>query len=137
MSTTTYMTTQETPGILEGALRAFSSEQAQRAVATLEVCLPIPVISSVVSLLNFAQHSCATCINVIDGQISRGVINACQALADVGQFFTGFLPIGETIVDVAAFGLEFADALITSYEKGANGERPPLSPHMTPVHATA
>lgn len=137
MSTTMEMTTQETPGFLERALRAFSSEQAQRAVATLEVCLPIPAISSVISLVNVAQHSCATCLNVIDGQISRGVINACQALADVGQVIAGFFPIGETIVDVAAFGLEFADALITSYEKGSNGERPPLSPNMMPVHATA
>ena len=67
MSTTMEMTTQETPGFLERALRAFSSEQAQRAVATLEVCLPIPAISSVISLVNVAQHSCATCLNVIDG----------------------------------------------------------------------
>ena len=137
MSVSTEAAQDNGPGFLERALRAFSSEQAQRAVATLEVTLPIPVISSIVSGINFAQHSCATCFNVIDGEISRGVINACQALADVGQVIAGFFPIGETIVDIAAFGLEFADSLITSYEKGAKGEKPPLSPRMVPVNATA
>jgi hypothetical protein len=137
MSISMDATTEKQPGLLERALRAFSSEQAQRAVATLEVTLPIPGVSSVISAINFAQHSCATCINVIDGEISRGVINACQALADVGQIIAGFFPIGETIVDIASFGLEFADSFITSYNKGAQGERPPLSPNLVParVHA--
>ena len=137
MTTTNAAPQEQGPGLIERGLRAFSSEQAQRAIATLEVTLPIPVISSVVSAINFAQHSCATCLNIIDGQISRGIINACQAVADVGQVLAGFFPIGETIVDVAAFGLEFADSLITAYEKGANGERPPLSPKMAPAAATA
>ncbi len=131
--------TVETPnqGILERALRAFSSENAQRAIATLEVTLPIPVISSVISTINFAQHACATCFNLVDGEISRGVINACQAVADVGQVIAGFFPIGETLVDIAAFGLEFADTLVTAYNKGAQGERPPLSPRLVPVPVTA
>lgn len=137
MSTSTEAVQDNSPGFLARALRAFSSEQAQRAVATLEVTLPIPGVSSIISTINFAQHSCATCLNLIDGEVSRGVINACQAVADVGQIVAGFLPIGETIVDIAAFGLEFADALITSYEKGAKGERPPLSPRMILVEANA
>jgi hypothetical protein len=137
MAATTAATHEKEAGLLERGLRAFSSEQAQRAVATLEVTLPIPAISSVISAINFAQHSCATCINIIDGEISRGIINACQAVADVGQVIAGFFPIGETLVDVAAFGLEFADSLISSYEKGANGERPPLSPKMSSAIAAA
>jgi hypothetical protein len=120
-------------GIIERALRAFSSEKAQRAVATLEVTLPIPGVTSVISGINFIQHTCAACINARDGEFSRGIINACQALADVGQVLAGFLPIGETFIDIGAFGLEFADLLVDHYNDGARGKRPHLSPKMNPA----
>ena len=112
-------------GAMEQALRAFSSETAQRIFTGSEW---VPALGTVTSVVSFFQHSIGAYYDWKDGKPLRAMLDAAGAVADIGQALTDVIPIAGQISDALSTFIEAADWAVEFLEPLFQKAKPAPTP---------